>query len=562
MAWDDTPPTAEELKATAPKWDDAPPTAEEMKMFGPYSGNAKNISFADVATESIPVLGPLVEKAGSYSGAALRNILGKDNRPVSEQYDEAEARHKADMEQYAKENQGLNTDANVLGGFMLPAPGGGLVAKTLGNAAVAGTDAYLRDENALKAGLIGGGATAFMHGLGQLTAPTLRKYAERRAVKAAGGMTKEMRDLNNAGFLQDTGRELLDKKIVTIGSSLEDIAERAVAQKEVAGQKIGNAIGEVDNLVATANQMIDSGTLFANASAKEKATAKKYLADNFQFNMENIGKRIEKELIQPNSANPLLRGEMKKMQSLADDFRMQTPQTMVEGLGIKGSQRKITNFNSDTIPQGFKQDIYGIIKEELEGTVAKTANLKNAVEFTNLEPQVEGSGTIWKNSAMDANQNRLGQLAEASEGNQSLQAAGQQAATDYKDANRQYAIMKNTEDMANKRFGAAQSNRENSLTDTIAEGAGLLHGGPIGAVAMGAVNKAMRRYGSSTAAVGADKIADMLESTPESFGKFAGALRQAASRGNSALAITHYMMSQQNPEYRETMNNVFGQPNK
>jgi len=45
-------------------------------------------------------------------------------------------------------------------------------------------------------------------------------------------------------------------------------------------------------------------------------------------------------------------------------------------------------------------------------------------------------------------------------------------------------------------------------------------------------------------------LGSMLSTNPEAFGKFAGVLSDAARRGGNALALTHYVLSQKNPEYQ------------
>lgn len=59
------------------------------------------------------------------------------------------------------------------------------------------------------------------------------------------------------------------------------------------------------------------------------------------------------------------------------------------------------------------------------------------------------------------------------------------------------------------------------------------------------------KYGPGMAGKGLDQIGDVLQATPEVFGKFASTLQQAAQRGNHALAVTHFLLLQQDPAYRE-----------
>lgn len=52
------------------------------------------------------------------------------------------------------------------------------------------------------------------------------------------------------------------------------------------------------------------------------------------------------------------------------------------------------------------------------------------------------------------------------------------------------------------------------------------------------------------------KIGSVLSKNPEAFGKFAGVLSDAARRGGNALALTHYVLSQKNPEYQGLIQNM------
>lgn len=51
-------------------------------------------------------------------------------------------------------------------------------------------------------------------------------------------------------------------------------------------------------------------------------------------------------------------------------------------------------------------------------------------------------------------------------------------------------------------------------------------------------------------AYGADKISRLMQSAPQSLGKFSQMLQQAAAQGPKAFAVTHYTLSQKSPEYR------------
>jgi hypothetical protein len=431
--------------------------------------------------------------------------------------------------------------------------------------------------------------------------PSLREYAARRAVKAAGGMTKDMRALEQKGMIESTGRELLDKGIVKLGSSLEGIAEAAGKAKEKAGQAIGAAIDKSDEVVGKAKDFLSKSDFLKGADEKLKNEAFERLQDSFGFSTKSAANRIRSDLIAPNDGNPMLANEINKLAKLADQFDETGAKSLKEGLSIKSSQRRLTNFDSDTVPQGFKQDVYKIIKEELEASVGQASKLDEIMK--NMTPDEFADSVLF------------GQMRKA----KALDDLASGPAADFANANKQYAIMANTEDMAQRRFGAAQSNRENSLTDTIAEGFGLMHGGIGGAAALGAANKAVRRWGSSTAAVGANELAKTMEAmpdavksaasmarnaiakegnaakasinairdgmrpspvsaaqfadnskdesgankiktiiqtNPQALGKYGPVLRSAMERGGNSYAVTHFLMQQRDPEYRQLIKTI------
>jgi hypothetical protein len=434
----------------------------------------------------------------------------------------------------------VGTALTPAGAVLGPAKGGsfaGNVARSVAGGATAGAGLSNADPTSSPRGLSDfakdvatGGAVggAFQTGFGlvgktanALRPSTLRSVANEKAVKAAGGMTKELRDLGPER-VQELGAKLLKDKVVTAFSSLEDVAERAAAAKEDAGQAIGAALKNVDDLVVTAKQLIDEGS-FGAVEGGGKEALKAQLDEAFQFNMTRIGDRIEKELIGPNANNPLLRGELTKLKGIADDFRAVGTQTMQAGNVIKGTQGKVTNFNSDTVPQAFKREVYDVIKTELDDIVAKTGSLEAGIA------KAKGG------TAVDA------------------ASRGQSASDAYQAAKKTYGAMARTEDMALKSAGREASNRTISLTDTIAGVAGGVSGGPLTGMALGAGNKMLRKYGDSVGAVALSKVAETLEKAPVVLGRFGPILDAAAKRGSLPSAHLELMKE---PDYQRLIQSL------
>jgi hypothetical protein len=376
---------------------------------------------------------------------------------------------------------------------------------------------------ALTGAVFQGAATLGGKAMTALKPENLKKAANVKTLKAAGYMGKDLKNMSEAE--KQAAGEALDRLgVVRFGDSVEDVASKAGAARETAGKEIGAALDSVDDLVKNAKQMIDEGKLGGNLPPEGKEALKAAVDKQFQFNMGRIGQRIQKELIEPNASNPLLKGEMSKLGTIADDFAKGKPVSMREGNIIKGTQGKVTNFNSDTVPQAFKKELYDIIKTEIDDIVAKTGNLESAV--------AKGRGDALGN----------------------IDVAGRNKAisTAFDGSKKDYGILRRTQDIADERAGQIQANREISLTDTIAGAAGLASGNPINAIALGGLNKLARQYGDSAMAAGFRKTAEVIERAPAVLGPFAKVLEDAAKKGAPSLMATHLKLMR-DPDFARIM---------
>jgi hypothetical protein len=370
-----------------------------------------------------------------------------------------------------------------------------------------------------------GAASVAGKGLSALKPSELNKLADVKTLKAAGYMGGQLKNMSEAEK-RSVAKILSEKGVVKAFDSLEDVAKKAAASKDEAGRAIGEALGAVDDLVSQAKNLVDNGKIGNAMPAAAKENLKAQIDRQFQFNMTRIGSRIKAELIEPNLENPLLKNELKKLSAVADDFASYGPKSMKTGNVIKGTQGKVTNFDSDTLPQAFKQEVYDIIKTELDDVVAKTGTLEAAV--------AKAKGSF------------IGDLNAASR--------NKSAAEAYQAAKKAYGTLKETAEVAQSRLGQTQANREISLTDYIAGGSALAAGGPAGAVLAGSMNKLARKYGASVMAVGARKAAEIISRAPEKLGRFANILEEAANKGAPSLDATHAALMK-DPDYRAILEN-------
>lgn len=116
---------------------------------------------------------------------------------------------------------------------------------------------------------------------------------------------------------------------------------------------------------------------------------------------------------------------------------------------------------------------------------------------------------------------------------------------------------------------SAQGSRKALMYGAGGTAIGGLLGGPAGAAAGGAVGSqvggAMDIYGGRVAKKVLDSdlfqklstnLGNAVTTAPERFGKFAPALQSAAQRGTQALAATHFILQQTQPEYQSMIKNM------
>lgn len=130
------------------------------------------------------------------------------------------------------------------------------------------------------------------------------------------------------------------------------------------------------------------------------------------------------------------------------------------------------------------------------------------------------------------------------------------ALADYQKAKKAYGAFATSSDAAGTLANRQEKNATFGVLPMLsATAAG--HYGPLAQVAAAVGTKALRERGSSTMAVGADKLADILRATPEALGPFAPMLQDAATKGTTSLALTHYLLSK-DPSYVQTVNQAAG----
>lgn len=426
-------------------------------------------------------------------------------------------------EKYLREQRGYGAEVEkdapistgvgaLAGGLAMPVTGVAGAA-AMGAAAAHGySDRDLDEPNfgdlALGAAL-GGGATYLGQKLTKLP-ETLKKAGERRAFKAAVGNQQAIYDNTSDVMKNKIGRTLLDKGVVGFGDKASGIAAKADSARRAAGGAIGDVISEVDEL----------------------------------YPKSFDGKLISDKLLEfaTEIDAPVNRGAVNTILEQADEFANMGSMDLREAQRIKNLYKYDPRDPAKLpISKEFANRVKQAIGEQMDETVARLAK-DNAADVGHFSEEImTGTGRpmtrtsdVFLKTAESADESMPGWFEK------------------FRGAKDDYGQLKQAADAAKKLANRQEKNRTLSLTDYIVGGAGFGLGGgnPVTAGAMAVGNKVMRERGSSAAAVGLDKLSDILTNSSEMLGSYAGPLKQAWQKGNESLAVTHYILMKNSEDYR------------
>lgn len=521
---------------------------------------------------------------------------------VSGEYKRARDAWRAGSAANAKVHPGVSSGAEIAGGVV----GGGALGKGAGALGAGARRAALEGaasgfwsseanspiglaEDTGKGALVG----AVLDKAVKVAAPTSREvkdYAAEKAVKAAGAMTKQFRELRNKGLLRQQGEWLLENRVVTPLASLEDVAEKSGALREKAGVTIGAVVDNVDSLrkqaVKLADDLVEQN--LAHVAPADRAAARMALKEQiereFGYNFQNVADGIREMAKRDEKigAAAFHRAKLDYLADVFDNIAKSGPGTLREGLQNKTQQRRLLK-DVDSLGEEYKQEIYDIISRELDRSVGNTERLAEGVakmagdagraggraaapagraalpEAAPKLPPAGAGGELAIRPPAGAPDVPLAARTPREGAFGQLQGETDDALSRFKQANRDYAAAATAQKTADSRLGTVMANRDYGLTTAIATNAGLLAGGAPGAVAMGALNNAARKYGSSVQATFAWKLGNLLEKQPEAFGKYAPQLREAMRRGTQQFLIANEVVAKDDPQYAQFLEQMIQQ---
>lgn len=347
-------------------------------------------------------------------------------------------------------------------------------------------------------GTIGAGAGAagklVSKGASMLRADELADVAQTRGAKALGTPKRMWSDPKLAAQAKSDAQLLLDADVIKPTASFSDMAENVSKLKGDTGKAIGDYLESVDM----------RGKFFD----------------------------VNKAVADLNSMRPRSSTTGKILKGGAYDDIHRTIDTAIDTVKAHGS--KSLSFEDANSVKGVLQDL---------------ANWNSNKDATLLDKKVAGTFRQSVDDALESVSNtpRNAESFENFLGDKKL-----------------YGATNRAEDSLWGRVGADNANKSASLTDMVLAAPMLAEQG-IGPTTMAVgAKKVAERYGNQTIAYGANKAAKLsantleplIKANPQFFGKFLPVLQQAATRGSEDLAVTHYLLSQSDPEYQALMENV------
>jgi hypothetical protein len=361
--------------------------------------------------------------------------------------------------------------------------------------------------------LLGGGGSALAEAIGAAAKPVLRKGAEAaadalealpgqvqsaaegRALKAAGFSKATLKGLGNSEEdILGAGRTLLDSGVISPGDTSAEVLQKVQGKLKETGKAIGTALEGVD-------------------------------AKGHRFDFSRFAQKAYDEVLQPLENDPARKAEAKALGDLLADYSAKGETTFTEANRLKGGLgTKIRNWDPLDPIQRERRQVFGILNGEIERQVgdAGGAELRQA-----FRQDKELYGVLLKS-------NKAGEADVRAE-------------------------------LGNRFFSPSDQG--------LGVGAALMHGGPLGVaagMATAAANKIARERLPSALAVGLDALAKhpafeqlagafsgfakrLGEASPAVLGEYAPLLANAVARGPTDALLTHAVLSERDPKYRDTM---------
>ena len=324
-----------------------------------------------------------------------------------------------------------------------------------------------------------------------------------------------------AGKALQYGGKVLSTGANKLGGSLDDAAER------LAVNATGATAKQVDNFAD------DAGRELLNRKLVKFGDTAESIADRTQGAMNRAGNNIDNVLTKLDDSGVSIN---------IDDVMIQLQGQIDELSKVPGNDKLIKQLQSEV------DNLYMGGRKTLPISVGEKAkrNYQSQVNYASPEAEKKAS-----HSLADAFKNKV--EGKALESNPELGAL-------FKESKETYGLLAPIKEAAQRRANSQNQSQYGNLLDLAAGAYGLSDSDSFTGKAALAV--AGRRFVApriaSSGAVTADKLAQIIKSSPQVLGKYSNVFTKAAERGTQAISATHFILQQQDPEYRAKIQELEG----
>ena len=380
------------------------------------------------------------------------------------------------------------------------------------------------------------GATA---GLGNsdadLTTPSLSNYGQALKDTGKGAV------IGAAGGAAGYGVGKAVSSVVNpaqFAPGLRDTAETAAASALGAERSSIKAAGGLDDAQSIGRYALDNGVVSPLASTDEMLSRNAALQKQGGQMMGDVYNKIDQA--GASTFNPL--DTASAIEDKIGGF-YRSPINRGETNQLENTLESVLMRGDSNIPLSEAQSL----KQEL----GKVANWKNSVSVSPKEQMARDAYGVVSKDIDSATQSGAESLNDPS-----LLDTLKQGKSLYSDSTNAQKFLdnKSAREAGNKMFGLS----DYAVAGPAIAAAPFTAGHSLLAIPALGIKKGLEKFGQSTLAVGADKVADLVSQTPEVFGKWAPALQDAAQRGSQSLAVTHYLLQQNDPDFRKHVQSLYG----
>lgn len=497
-----------------PKYEDTTPVAEpKYEDTSPHNAPPSELESGVRGAVQGATLGFSDEAVGAAE--ALWNVAKGNPKTFGELYrtyrDESRTNNKAAEEANPKSYMAGNI-AGGIGSMLVPGLGGANIGKmaALGAAqGLGGSEADLTKGDVggvVKDTAVGGAIGGAVGGVANAVAPVVGGALTSAAERLGGGLN----------------------------ASAEGLAARALGAERGSIRALRGGAPEARE---AGRYALDNKVITPFASTEDKIAATEALRSKAGEGMGNVYKTLDQQAtpafnpldtatnienkIGDFYRSPINKGETAQLENTLESVLMRgdEPIPLTKAQELKEELGKVANWKGNIAPtekNKMANEAYHVVSEDIDNAVAKGAQEINDPNLLNT----------------------------------------------FKGFKQDYGKTKTLESFLEKKQASEQGNKIFGLKSGVASAVGGAIGGIPGAAIGFGAEKAVGKYGMNIAATGVDRLAKIVNTAPETFGKFAPALKEAAARGGSALGTTSFLLQQTSPEYQEMLKKASEEPQK